>query len=98
MVALLESFWSWLISSGLIWYAAAGLISFIFSKKSQLDHWVEENPRLGGLAKILRSVGLDPWMLLQGLWLLVRGKLPAHAKNVTLESNLESEPPPTPKN
>ncbi len=102
MADLLNSFFAWLLSSGVIWYLILGAISLAFSKKSQLDHWVEKNPKAAAVAKILRSVGFDPWMFLQGLWLLFAKKLPPGAKNPIpvpqVIEQLESEPPPTPKN
>lgn len=99
MATLLQNFWAWLLASGAIWYVAAGVISLLFSKKSQLDHWVEESPRRAALHKILRSVGFDPWMFLQGFWLLVRGKLPPSARNLLPADPLkDEEAPPTPKN
>lgn len=68
-----------------------GALSLLVSKKSQVDAWAESNPRVAGVMKLFRSLGIDPWMLLQSLSLIVRGKLPA-AKVDTKDA-----PPPTPK-
>lgn len=68
--------WAWLLASGLGWYFLSGVLNLIAAHKSQIDAWVESNPRLGGLFKILRGMGLDPWLIHQGLTLLVKGKLP----------------------
>jgi hypothetical protein len=59
------------------WYLAFGLVSLLLAKRSQIDAWAESNPRLAGTLKLLRALGLDPWMALQSLSLIVRGKLPA---------------------
>src|SRR5690606_40061012 len=57
-------------------YVALGLISLLIANRSQIDEWAEKNPRVAGIQKLMRSLGIDPWMLLQGLSLLIRGKLP----------------------
>jgi hypothetical protein len=57
-------------------WLAAGVLSLVLARRSQIDTWAEQNPRLAGALKLLRSLGLDPWMLVQGLALLVRGRLP----------------------
>lgn len=59
-----------------ILWLAFGLLSLVLSKRSQVDAWAEAHPRVAGVLKLLRSVGLDPWMLLQSLSLLIRGRLP----------------------
>lgn len=61
-------------------WLALGLISLILSKKSQVDAWAESKPRVAGVMKILRGLGLDPFVLLQGFSLLVRGRLPEPPK------------------
>lgn len=53
-----------------------GLLSLLLARRSQVDAWVEMHPRLGGVMKLLRGFGIDPWLLVQGLSLLVRGRLP----------------------
>jgi hypothetical protein len=53
-----------------------GLLSLLVSQKSQIDAWAEKNPRAAGFMKLLRSLGIDPWLLVQSLSLIVRGKLP----------------------
>jgi hypothetical protein len=59
------------------WYLVLGLIALITSRRSQIDAWAESHPRLAGTMKLVRSLGLDPWLLVQSLSLIVRGKLPA---------------------
>jgi len=62
--------------SGVLLYLAFGLLALLAGKRSQIDAWVEEHPRLAGVMKILRGVGLDPWLPIQGITLLVFGRLP----------------------
>jgi hypothetical protein len=59
----------------LLWLVA-GVLSLVLSRRSQIDAWAEMHPRVAGIMKLLRSLGLDPWMLLQSLSLIVRGRLP----------------------
>lgn len=54
----------------------AGALSLLLARRSQVDAWVEMHPRIGGVLKLLRGFGIDPWLLVQGLSLLVRGRLP----------------------
>lgn len=53
-----------------------GALSLVLSRRSQIDAWAEMHPRVAGVMKLLRSIGLDPWMLVQSLSLIVRGRLP----------------------
>jgi hypothetical protein len=53
-----------------------GALSLLVSRKSQIDAWAEKNPRAAGAMKLLRSLGIDPWMLVQSLTLIFRGRLP----------------------
>jgi hypothetical protein len=57
--------------------AVAGLFSLLMSKRSQIDAWAESNPRVAGVMKLLRGLGVDPWLIAQGLMLIVAKRLPA---------------------
>lgn len=57
-------------------WLAAGALSLVLSRRSQIDSWAEAHPRVAGALKLLRSLGLDPWMLLQSISLIIRGRLP----------------------
>lgn len=61
------------------WLALSLLLNLAFARRSQLDHWAEANPKLAGMLKLSRSLGLDPWLLLQAFSLFVRGHLPPGA-------------------
>jgi hypothetical protein len=74
-------------------WLAAGLLSLLLSHKSQVDAWAEKNPRTAGLMKLLRSLGLDPWMLVQGLALLVRGRLPVKLQAAKIIAAMDAPPP-----
>lgn len=60
-----------------LWYLALGVVSLVLSHRSQIDEWAENNPRLAAVLKLVRALGLDPWMLVQAISLLVRKRLPA---------------------
>lgn len=55
----------------------AGLFSLLMSKRSQIDDWAESNPRVAGVMKLLRGLGIDPWLIVQGVALIVTKRLPA---------------------
>lgn len=52
------------------------LLQYIYGKRSQVDAWCEQQPRLAGLVKIIRGVLPDPWLFVQGVTLLLKGRLP----------------------
>jgi hypothetical protein len=66
----------WLIA----YVVGAFAVSLLLARRSQVDAWCEANPRVAGLLKILRGIGLDPWLPIQGLSLLIFGKLPSGYK------------------
>lgn len=70
---------------------ALGVINFLLSRRSQVDAWCNANPRLAGVMKLLRFAGVDPWMGVQALSLIVRGKLP---DNVERRIDMIIPPPP----
>lgn len=72
-----------------------GALSLVASRKSQVDAWAESNPRVAGVMKLFRSLGVDPWMLLQSLSLIVRGRLPA--QKVAVPAKDDDAGPPTPR-
>lgn len=65
-----------LLENPIVLYLTLGVVSLLLAYRSQLDEWAESNPRVAGTLKLMRSVGIDPWMLLQGLSLILRGRLP----------------------
>lgn len=73
-----ETLVSILIPVGL--YLALGILNALIAKRSQIDAWAEANPRAAALLKMMRALGLDPWMALQSLTLLVKGRLPLALK------------------
>lgn len=70
---------NWLTANPWALYVAFGFLALLLGRKSQIDAWVEKHPWFAGVMKILRGVGLDPWLLVQGLCLLVFGRLPKNA-------------------
>lgn len=59
-----------------IWLAATALLNLL-AHRSQVDAWCERRPRLAAVLKVMRGMGLDPWLLVQALSLALRGRLPA---------------------
>jgi hypothetical protein len=57
-------------------YLLFGVLALLLARKSQVDAWVEAHPRIGGIMKALRGAGLDPWLIVQGICLIVLGRLP----------------------
>lgn len=53
-----------------------GLLNLLLSERSRVDAWAEAHPRVAGLLKILRGLGLDPWHLVAAASLFAKGKLP----------------------
>lgn len=70
----------------------AGLFSLLMSKRSQIDAWAESNPRVAGVMKLLRGFGVDPWLIAQGVMLIVAKRLPA----TSLEPKTRRSLPPLP--
>jgi hypothetical protein len=60
----------------LLLHGALALILLAVARRSQIDSWAESNPKIAGVLKILRGLGIDPWLVLSGLSLLIRGRLP----------------------
>jgi hypothetical protein len=63
-----------------VWFAFAILyiINVIIGKHSQLDSWVLAHPKVGGTLKLIRGfLPCEPFLILQGISLLIKGTLPA---------------------
>jgi hypothetical protein len=73
---LLNQALAWLDAHRSALYLLAGLLSFLVAHRSQVDAWAEKNPRVAGLMKLLRGAGIDPWLILQGLSLVLLKRLP----------------------
>lgn len=58
-----------------IWLAATALVNLL-AHRSQVDAWCERFPRIAATLKVMRGLGLDPWLLVQALSLALRGRLP----------------------
>ncbi|MCK9567769.1 hypothetical protein M0R72_02315 [Candidatus Pacearchaeota archaeon] len=54
------------------------ICNLLLGHRSQLDSWVTANPKIGGFFKLVRGfLPADPWLIIQGVSLLVKGTLPA---------------------
>lgn len=63
----------WFVASLIALYI---VLQFAYGRRSQIDAWCEKRPRVAGVLKILRGLGVDPWLIIQGLTLLAKGRLP----------------------
>jgi hypothetical protein len=69
------------ITTNWVWIAFITLYicNLLLGKRSQLDHWVLRHPKLGGFLKILRgALPGEPFMIIQGLTLVIKGTLPSN--------------------
>ena len=56
---------------------AVWLLLMLAARRTQVNAWCMKRPRIAGILKLLRAVGFDPWLAIQGLTLLLKGRLPA---------------------
>lgn len=53
------------------------LLMVALGHRSQIDAWCERNPRRAGVLKLIRGICPgDPWLIVQGLALLILKRLP----------------------
>lgn len=57
------------------WLLVTGLVNLL-AHRSQVDAWCEARPRLAAFLKFARGIGFDPWLLVQGSCLALKGRLP----------------------
>lgn len=60
----------------LVLFACIYLLLLLVAHKSQADAWCMKRPRLAGFLKLVRGLGIDPWLIVQGLTLLLKARLP----------------------
>lgn len=72
VIAFITLHWVWVA------FIALYICNLLLGHKSQLDSWVTAHPKVGGFLKIVRgALPCDPWLVLQGISLLLKGTLPA---------------------
>lgn len=72
VITFVTTHWVWIA------FAIFYLINLMLGHKSQLDAWVIKHPKMGGILKLIRGMlPADPWLVLQGISLLIKGCLPA---------------------
>lgn len=89
----MAAFLDYITAHAWVGYLAFGLLSLVLSKRSQLDGWVESNPRAAGVMKLFRAIGVDPWMIVQGFTLVVKGRLPIKLQAQKLVAEQTAAPP-----
>lgn len=63
------------------WGLLSLMLNLAFGYKSQIEAWAESHPRVAGLLKLTRALGLDPWNALAALKLLAQKRLPEVQKS-----------------
>jgi hypothetical protein len=56
--------------------AVVYLLTLLAAHKSQADAWCMQHPRVAGFLKIVRGFGIDPWLIIQGVTLMIKARLP----------------------
>jgi hypothetical protein len=72
-----------------------GVWNLCVAKKTQIDEWSESKPRIAGALKIVRGLGLDPWVIWQGVVLIALGRLPNYTKQSLDDLNGGTIKPPS---
>jgi hypothetical protein len=83
------------VTAHYIWIALIALYicNLLLGHRSQLDSWVLKHPKMGGFLKVIRgALPGDPWLMLQGASLLLKGTLPV--KLTPIVNALEPPAPP----
>ena len=75
---MLQTLWALVALYGppIGWWCVVTAAVNVTAHMSQIDKWCEARPRLAGTLKILRGMGFDPWLILQGFTLWAKGRLP----------------------
>lgn len=96
IITFVTTHWVWFVFS--LFY----LINLILGKRSQIDNWALQNPKIGGVFKLIRGIlPCEPFLILQGLSLILKGTLPARLAPIVNVIDTTTEPlppgvPPTP--
>lgn len=61
---------------------ALGVLNLLFARRSQVDVWCNDHPRVAAILKLSRGLGHDPWQMLQAVALWVRGRLPDNLEKI----------------
>lgn len=76
-------------------FVAAYALNLLYGHKSQVDAWCNANPKRAAIIKIIRGLlPVDPWLIIQGLSLIFKGKLPLKWQNVISILPAVPEAPP----
>lgn len=63
----------------------------VIGRKSQIDAWCMKQPKLAGVIKILRGVLPDPFLLVQGIALIVLKRLPLGYQALLLDEEKKTD-------
>ena len=82
-------------SAYLIPFIAAYILNVLYGHRSQVDAWCNANPKRAAIMKIIRGLlPIDPWLIIQGISLIFKGKLPTKWQNVVSILPAVPEAPP----
>lgn len=69
------------------------VLNALFARRSQLDTWAEAHPQRAGALKLLRAIGLDPWLIAQALSLWANKRLPEAVRQASIGPPVTETPP-----
>lgn len=78
-----------------LWLLTTALLNLV-AHRSQVDAWCLRRPKLAAALKVLRGIGLDPWLLIQGISLALRGRLPEGLRPEAVEVPVTVDAPAEP--
>jgi hypothetical protein len=69
---------AWLLANWfyIVLFIAYLLLHYAYGRRSQIDTWCNSRPRIAGLMKLVRALFPDWWTFVQGLALVLLGRLP----------------------
>jgi hypothetical protein len=72
VINFITTYWVWIA------FVLLYMCNLLIGKRSQLDSWVMAHPKVGGALKLIRGfLPGDPWLIISGLTLIIKGTLPA---------------------
>lgn len=77
-----------------LWPVLSCLLNLVLAKRSRIDAWAESRPNLAAVLKLMRGLGVDPWMIVQAFTLAVHKRLPLAQTAPEAQAKRSMRPPP----
>lgn len=90
LVNLFHQYWAYILP-----FIVAYGLNLLFGHRSQVDSWCNANPKRAAVLKFIRGVlPIDPWLIVQSISLLFKGKLPVKLQTIltTVEAVTDNKP------